>query len=108
MSDDFISKLRSDLVEAAARERARSPVGRAARPLRPGAWSRPVLVGAGAPAAGGAALVGAVLALAPTRPAEPAQPQIAGTIDTGVEPRCASYAGGRLWIAGTDGRIVAV
>jgi hypothetical protein len=52
--------------------------------------------------------VAAVLALAPTRPAEPAQPQIAGTIDTGVDPLCASYAGGRLWIAGTDGRIVAV
>ena len=50
----------------------------------------------------------AVLALAPTRPAEPAQPRIVGTIGTGVEPRCASYAGGRLWIAGSDGRIVAV
>jgi hypothetical protein len=107
VTDDFISGLRSDLLEAAARERARSPVGRAARPLRPRASSRPVLVGAVALAAA-AAFVAAVLALAPTRPAKPAQPRIAGTIDTGVAPVRASYAGGRLWIAGADGRIVAV
>jgi len=108
VSHDFISGLRSDLLEAAARERARSPVGRLVRPLRPRAWSRPVLVGAVALAAAAVAFVAAVLALAPTRPAQPAQPQIAGTIDTRVEPRCVSYAAGRLWIAGTDGRIVAV
>jgi hypothetical protein len=108
VSHDFISGLRSDLLEAAARERARTPVGRAARPLRPRAWSRPVLVGAVALAAAAAAFLAAVLALAPTRPAEPAQPRIAGTIDTGVAPLRASYAGGRLWIAGTDDRIVAV
>jgi hypothetical protein len=108
VSDDFISGLRSDLLEAAARERARSPVGRAARPLRPRAWSRPVLVGAVALAAAAAAFVATVLALAPTRPTEPARPRIVGTIDTRIEPRYASYAGGRLWIAGTDGQVVAV
>jgi hypothetical protein len=108
VSDDFIAGLRSDLLEAAARERASSAVGRAARPLRPRAWSRRAVVGAAAAVAAVAAFVAAVVALAPTRPPEPAKPRIVGTIPTGADPLCASYAGGRLWIAGTDGRIVAV
>ena len=43
---DYISELRRDLVEAAAREQRRGRAGRVARPLRPRAWSPPALAGA--------------------------------------------------------------
>ena len=108
MSDEFISGLRSDLVEAAAREAARGRVGRAARPLRPRVWNRRVALGAAALAAAAAAFVAVVLALASPRPAETARPRIVATIATGTVPVCASFAAGRLWIADFNHQLVAV
>jgi len=108
VSDEFISGLRSDLVEAAAREAARGRVGRVARPLRPRVWNRRVALGAAALAAAAAAFVAVVLALASPRPAETARPRIVATIATGTVPVCASFAAGRLWIADFNHQLVAV
>jgi len=108
VSDDFIAGLRGDLVEAAARERARGRAGRAARPFLPRAWSPRIVLRAAAAAVAAAAFVVAVLALAHPRPAEPARPRIVGTIPTGVAPFCESYADGRLWIADSAGGLVTI
>ena len=108
MSEDFISGLRGDLVEAAASEGARGRVGRAARPLRPRVWNRGIALRAAGLAGAVAAFVVAVLALAPQRPAETARPRIVATIATGTMPVCASFADGRLWVADFNHQLVAV
>ena len=108
MSDDFIGGLRADLVDAAARERARGRIGRAARPLRPRAWGWTPAIAAATVAAAVAVFVVAILALAPRQPAATAPPRIVATITTDAAPVCAAYAGGRLWIIDADRRLVAV
>jgi hypothetical protein len=105
---DFISGLRSDLVEAAARDQHHGALARATRPLHPRAWTGGLALGAAAVAAGVAAFVLAVIALAP-RPAErAARPTVVATFHIGGQPNGAAFGAGALWIADFEGRLVEV
>jgi hypothetical protein len=104
---DYITGLRSDLVEAAARHQRRGALARTAVPLRPRAWSRPALAAALAAAACVAAVVVAVRALGPPTPA-PTQPQRVVSVSLGTEGFDAVYAADSLWVAGTNGEVIRV
>ena len=103
---DYISELRQDLVEAAAREQRRGRAGRVARPLRPRAWSRPALAGALAIAAVLVAVVLTLTTVAP--PPQPADPKVIATVRLDGQPRDAVLAGGSLWVADYEGRVLQV
>jgi streptogramin lyase len=103
---DFISGLRSDLVEAAAREQRRGALGRATRPLHPRAWSRGAALGAAAVAAAAAAFVLAVVALAPKPADRPARAKVVATYRVGGVPTGAAAGGGSLWIADFNGSLL--
>jgi hypothetical protein len=103
---DFISGLRSDLVEAAAREQRRGALGRATRPLHPRAWSRGAALGAAAVAAAAAAFVLAVVALAPKPADRPARAKVVATSRIGGVPTGAAAGGGSLWIADFNGGLL--
>ena len=101
---DYISELRRDLVEAAAREGSRGRAGRVARPLRPQAWSSPAVAGALATVALLVAVVLTLTTLAP--PPQPADPKVIATIRLDGQPHDAVLAGGSLWIAEFEGRVL--
>lgn len=103
---DYISELRRDLVGAAAREQGRGRAGRVARPLRPRAWSRPALAGALAIAAVLVAVVLTLTRVAP--PPQPADPKVIATVRLDGQPRDAVLAGGSLWVADYEGRVLQV
>jgi outer membrane protein assembly factor BamB len=105
---DFISGLRSDLLDAAAREQQRGPLGRAARPLRPRAWGRGAVPGVVAVAAAVALFVLAVIALAPNPARRPARPRVAAVIPLGGTPDGAAFGAGALWVADFDGALLRV
>jgi len=104
---DFITGLRTDLVEAAARQQRRGRVGRAARPLSPRAWRPAAVLGAAALAISVAAVVLAVLALSP--PTERAgRPHVVAEVRVGGQPQGAVLAGGSLWVAEYGGNVVRI
>lgn len=98
---DYISELRRDLVDAAAREQA---AGRATRPLRLRAWSPTAVAGALAMATLLLAVVLTLTTLAP--PPQPSDAKIVATVHLGGQPDGAVLAGGSLWIADFEGRVV--
>ena len=101
---DYISELRRDLVEAAEREPHRGRAGRVARPLHPRAWSPTALAGAAAVAVALVAVVVTLTTLAP--PPKPSDAKIVATVHLGGQPRDAVLAGGSLWIADFEGRVL--
>ena len=101
---DYISGLRQDLVEAAARQQQRSPAARAARPIHPRNLSPLAVLGAGAALAGLLLLVLTLRAVSPPRP--PEAPKIVGTFSLGGQPRDATAVGGALLIADLGGNVV--
>jgi hypothetical protein len=101
---EYISELRRDLVDAAAREQAAGRAARVARPLRPRAWSPTALAGAAAVAAALAAVVVVLTTLAPAP--KPSNSKIVATVHLGGQPRDAVLAGGSLWVADHEGRVV--
>ena len=104
---DYIAGLRSDLVEAAARHQRRGALARRTLPLRPRSWSRPALAAGLVTAACVAAIVVAVSTVGPPTPA-PAKPHRIVTVRLGTEGFDAVYAGGALWVGGTNGEVVRV
>jgi hypothetical protein len=101
---DYISELRRDLVDAAAREQAAGRAGRVARPLRVRAWSPTALAGAAAVAAAIVAVVVTLTTLAP--PPKPSDAKIVATVHLGGQPNGAVLAGGSLWITDFEGRVL--
>jgi DNA-binding beta-propeller fold protein YncE len=101
---DYVTGLRRDLVEAAERQQHRGRAARAARPLHPQAWSPTALAGAAAVAVALIAVVVTLSTLAP--PPKPSDAKIVATIHLGGQPRDAVFAGGSLWIADHEGRVV--
>jgi hypothetical protein len=104
---DYLSGLRADLVDAAARHQARGTLGRRALPLRPLAWSRPALAAAVAAAACLAAVVVAVRVIGPPTP-EPTHPQRLAVVRLGADPFDAVYAAGCLWVVTAKGEVLRV
>src|SRR5262249_50577302 len=104
---DYIAGLRADLVDAAARHQERGALRRRALPVLPRAWSRPALAAAGALAACVAAIVIAVTTIGPPTPA-PEKPHPVRTISLGTEGFDAVFAGGDLWVAGSDGDVIRI
>jgi hypothetical protein len=102
---DFITGLRGDLVEAAARERRRGRLGRAAGPLHPRAWRPAAALGALAVAAGLAAIVVALSTLGPPPP-QAARLRIVAQVRVGGQPQDAVLAAGSLWVADFSGEVV--
>jgi outer membrane protein assembly factor BamB len=101
---DFISGLRVDLVEAAAREAA---LGRARRRRLTLPALRPAVAFAGAVVVAVAVAVGvAVDRLAPAP--MPAAPKVVARLHLGGQPQDAVAAGGSLWVADFRNRLVAV
>lgn len=101
---DYVSELRRDLVEAAERQQHRGRAGRVARPLRPRAWSPTVLAGAAAVAVALVAVLVTLTTLAP--PPKPSDAKVVATVRLGGQPRDAVLAGGSLWIADFEGRVL--
>jgi hypothetical protein len=104
---DYISGLRGDLVDAAARHQRRGSLARTALPALPRAWSRPALAAVLATAACLAAIAIAVSTVGPPTPA-PAQPHRLAVVRLGVDGFDATYATGFLWVAGENGEVVVV
>ena len=103
---DYISSLREDLVEAAARQQQQSPAARVARPLHPRNWSPLALAGT---AAALVAVVVVVLGLRAIQPLpRPTDAQIVTTVRLGGTPRDAVAVGSALVIADYDGRVYRV
>jgi streptogramin lyase len=101
---DYVSGLRQDLVEAAARQQEAGRAARVARPLRPRSWSPVAVLGLAATVA---ALVGVVVALRTVAPPpQPSTPKILSSVQIGGQPRDALLAAGSLWIADYEGRVV--
>jgi hypothetical protein len=95
---DYISELRQDLVEAAARQQAAGRGARIARPVRPRAWSPTVVLGTAAALAAVVVLVAGLRAVTPPRP--PEAPKLIGTFHIGGQPRDAILAAsGALLVA---------
>jgi hypothetical protein len=103
---DYVTGLRRDLVEAAERQAQRGRAGRVARPLHPRAWSPTALAGAAAVAVAVVAVVVTLTTLAP--PPKPSDAKIVATVHLGGQPRDAALAGGSLWIADFEGRVLRV
>ena len=101
---DYVTELRRDLVEAAERQAHRGHAGRLWRPLHPRAWSPTALAGAAAVAVAVVAVVVTLTTLAP--PPKPSNAKIVATVHLGGQPRDAALAGGSLWIADHEGRVV--
>jgi hypothetical protein len=103
---DYISGLRQDLVEAAARQQAAGRGARAARPLRPRAWSPVVVLGAAAALAAALVLVVGLRAVTPPRP--PEAPKVVGGFHIETQPRDAVAAGGYVFVADFGGQLLKI
>ena len=103
---DYISGLRQDLVEAAARQQAAGRGAQAARPLRPRAWSPVVVLGAVAAIAAALVLVVGLRAVSPPRP--PEAPRVVGGFHIEVQPRDAVAAGGYVFVADFGGQLLQI
>ena len=101
---NYISELRRDLVEAAERQARAGRAIRVSRPLHPRAWSPSALAGAAAVAVALVAVVVTLSTLAP--PPKPSDAKIVATVHLGGQPRDAVLAGGSLWIADFEGRVL--
>jgi hypothetical protein len=88
---DYVSELRRDLVEAAARQQRQGAAARVVRPLRPRAWSPLAFVGAATALAAVVVLVIGLRAVSPPRP--PETPKRLGTFQIGGQPAGAVSAG---------------
>jgi hypothetical protein len=100
---DFVTGLREDLMEAAAREQARTrprPARRRVVLPRPG-----VLLGALAVVAVVAALAVLLSTVAPHDAAQPAAPKVVQRIDIGGQPQSAVFASGALWVVDVAGQV---
>jgi hypothetical protein len=104
--NDYITGLRQDLVEAAARQQAAGRGARVARPLRPRAWSPVAVLGSAAALAAAVVLVVGLRAVTPSQP--PSAPKVVATYHLGGEPRDATFAGGALVVANVDGSAVVI
>ena len=94
---DYVSGLRQDLVEAAARQQAAGRGARVARPLRPPAWSPVVVLGAAAALVAALVLVVGLRAVTPPRP--PEAPKVVGRFQIEAQPRDAVVSGGYVFVA---------
>jgi len=103
---DYISGLRQDLVEAAARQQAAGRGARAARPLRPRAWSPAVVLGTVAAVAAALVLVVGLRAVSPPRP--PEAPKVVGGFHIEAQPRDAVAAGGSVFVADFGGQLLQI
>jgi hypothetical protein len=103
---DFVSGLRQDLVEAAARQQAAGRGARVARPLRPRAWSPVAVAGAVAALAAIAVLVLGLRAVSPPRP--PEAPRHLGSFQIGGQPYDAVAADGHVVVADMSGSLALV
>jgi hypothetical protein len=103
---DYVSGLRQDLVEAAARQQTAGRGARAARPLRPRAWSPVVVLGAVAALAAALVLVVGLRAVTPPRP--PEAPKVVGGFHLEAQPRDAVAAGGCVFVADYGGRLLQI
>jgi hypothetical protein len=103
---DYVSELRRDLVEAAARQQAAGRGARIARPVRPRAWSPVAVLGTVAALAAALLLVVGLRAVSPPRP--PEAPKVVGGFHLEVQPRDAVAAGGRVVVTDDGGRLLAI
>jgi hypothetical protein len=103
---DYVSGLRQDLVEAAARQQAAGRGARVARPLRPRAWSPVAALGTVAALAAAILLVVGLRAVSPPRP--PEAPKLLGSFQIGGQPRDAVTAGGRVYVADFTGGLLQI
>ena len=103
---DYVSGLRQDLVEAAARQQAAGRGARAARPLRPRAWSPVVVLGAAAALVAALVLVVGLRAVTPPRP--PEAPKVVGGFHLEAQPRDAVAAGGYVFVADYGGQLLQI
>jgi hypothetical protein len=103
---DYVSGLRQDLVEAAARQQAAGRGARAARPLWPRAWSPVVVLGAATALVAALALVVGLRAVTPPRP--PEAPKVVGGFHLEAQPRDAVAAGGYVFVADYGGRLLQI
>jgi ABC-type amino acid transport substrate-binding protein len=103
---DYVSALRQDLVDAAARQQAAGRGARAARPLRPRAWSPVALLGAAAALAAAIVLVVGLRAVTPPRP--PDAPKVVGGFHLEAQPRDAVAAGGFVIVADYGGQLLQI
>ncbi len=102
MSDDFISGLRGDLVDAVDRYQRRGRASRT-RQLLPRVW-RPAMAVATI-VAGAVAVLFAAGALSP---APTVRPGITTRVQIGGQPQDAVLAGGSLWVTDFGGRVIRV
>ena len=103
---DYVSGLRQDLVEAAARQQAAGRGARAARPLRPRAWSPVVVLGAAAALAAALVLVVGLRAVTPPRPPEALK--VVGGFHIEAQPSDAVAAGGYVIVGDDGGRLLQI
>ena len=103
---DYVSGLRQDLVEAAARQQAAGRGARVARPLRPRAWSPVVVLGAAAALVAALVLVVGLRAVTPPRP--PEAPKVVGGFHIEVQPSDAVAAGGYVIVSDYGGQLLQI
>ena len=103
---DYVSGLRQDLVEAAARQQAAGRGARVARPLRPRAWSPVVVLGTAAALVAALVLVVGLRAVTPPRP--PEAPKVVGGFHIEAQPRDAVASGGYVIVADYGGQLLQI
>jgi sugar lactone lactonase YvrE len=104
---DYITGLRADLVEAAARHQHRGSLARRALPVLPRAWSRPALAAVAVTAACVAAVVIAVSAIGPSVP-RPTRRHVAVSAKIADSVFDAVLSGGALWVTDFNEGVVRV
>lgn len=104
---DYITGLRADLVEAAARHQRRGSLARRALPVFPRAWSRPALAAVAVTAACVAAAVIAVSAIGPPAP-RPTRPHVVLSAKVAAVASDAVLSGGALWVTDFNEGVVHV
>ena len=106
MNDDYISGLRRDLVEAAARQQQGGRAADVVRPLRPRAWSPLAVFGAAATVA--ALLLVVVTLRAVNPPREPSAAKIVATVHLDGQPLDAVAVGGSVVVADYAGDLTQI
>ena len=103
---DYVSGLRQDLVEAAARQEAAGRGARVARPLRPRAWSPVVVLGTAAALVAALVLVVGLRAVSPPRPPEALK--VVGGFHIEGQPSDAVAAGGYVIVSDDGGQLLQI